>query len=511
MQISTGRLYRARVFEQTTQRWFATVLTAMVVVVLAGTVIGAETLSSTAAVSNRLSDRIAPARTEAGVLSAALVDQETGVRGYLLSGEPQFLDPYAEGQAAEQAAAGQLRELLAGETGALGDLTAVQQAADTWRRTVAEPLVERRRAGDSAVPPDVVAGSKAAFDRVREKLGTLDARLIGLADRARVDLTRARRERDAVFLAMVVFLLVLIAVIAVLLRVAVLRPLNRLGEAARRVADGDFSHRLEPRGPRDLVRLGRDVDGMRERLVTALLETQRSNADLEQFAYVASHDLQEPLRKVASFCQLLQRRYGEALDDRAKQYIEFAVDGATRMQRLINDLLAFSRIGRVYDSSQPVALDDVLDEVERSLALTLEESGAVIERPPLPTVLGDATLLTMLWQNLIGNAVKFRRPSVPPVVRILVEGGDDEWTFSLRDNGIGIEPEFADKIFVIFQRLHPREKYSGTGIGLAIGKKVVEFHGGTIRLDADYRDGAGFVFTLPGTGASQPVVASAIG
>ncbi|HEY0535243.1 MAG TPA: CHASE3 domain-containing protein [Actinoplanes sp.] len=493
-------------FEQTTQRWFGTVLTAMVVVVLAGTVIGAETLSRTAAVSNRLSDRIAPAQIQAGALSAALVDQETGVRGYLLSGEQQFLDPYAEGQAAERTAAGQLRRLLAGETGALSDLAAVQQEAATWRATVAEPLIEHRRA-------EVAGQSKAAFDRVRLKLATLDARLNGLRDRARVDLTRARRERDAMFLAMVIFLLVLIAVIAVLLRIVVLRPLARLGEAARRVADGDFSHRLEPRGPRDLVRLGRDVDGMRERLVAALTDSQRSNADLEQFAYVASHDLQEPLRKVASFCQLLQRRYADALDDRARQYIEFAVDGATRMQRLIIDLLAFSRVGRMYDSSRPVALDDVLDDVERSLALTLEEAGGVVERPPLPTVLGDATLLTMLWQNLIGNAVKFRRPDVPPVVRIEVSGDDQEWTFSLRDNGIGIEPEFADRIFVIFQRLHPREEYGGTGIGLAIGKKVVEFHGGSIRLDADYREGAGFVFTLPGVGAAaaQPVVAPAIG
>jgi signal transduction histidine kinase len=498
------------VIEQTTQRWFGTVLTAMVVVVLAGTVIGAETLAGTAAVSNRLSDKIAPARTEAGQLRAALVDQETGVRGYLLSGDRQFLDPYSEGQTAEQTAAAQLRDLLSGETGALGDLAAVEQEAATWRAAVAEPLIKNPRS-------EVVGQSKAAFDRVRLKLATLDARLTGLRDQARVDLTRARRRRDAVLLAMVIFLLALIAAIAVLLRLAVLRPLARLGEAARRVADGDFSHRLEPRGPRDLVQLGQDVDGMRERLVAALTDSQRSNADLEQFAYVASHDLQEPLRKVASFCQLLQRRYADALDDRAQQYIGFAVDGASRMQRLINDLLTFSRIGRMYDSSRPVPLDDVLDEVERSLALALEESGAVIERPPLPTVVGDATLLTMLWQNLIGNAVKFRKPDVPPVVRIEVSGTDDEWTFTLRDNGIGIEPEFADKIFVIFQRLHPREKYSGTGIGLAIGKKVVEFHGGSIRLDEDYRDGAGFIFTLPGAGAgagapaAQPVAASAIG
>jgi signal transduction histidine kinase len=400
----------------------------------------------------------------------------------------------------------------------------VQQETTTWRTAVAEPLIARRRAGAGAVPVEATGRSTSAFDGVRDRLAALDARLTDLRTGARADLTRTRRLRDIVLSALVVFLLVLIGATAVLVRVAVLRPLARLSAAARRVADGEFEHRLEPRGPADLAQLGHDVDGMRDRLVAALTdsrdgrdqlerqqtELRRTNADLEQFAYVASHDLQEPLRKVASFCQMLERRYADKLDDRGRQYIGFAVDGATRMQRLIDDLLTFSRIGRLYDDSRPVPLDRVLDEVEQTLALRIEEAGAVIERPPLPVVLGDPTLLAMLWQNLIANAVKFRRPDVAPVVRIAVTGGDPEWTFTLRDNGIGIAPEFADKIFVIFQRLHPRDSYGGTGIGLAIGKRVVEFHGGSIRLDPDYRDGAGFVFTLPAVDA-QPAVASASG
>jgi light-regulated signal transduction histidine kinase (bacteriophytochrome) len=310
-------------------------------------------------------------------------------------------------------------------------------------------------------------------------------------------------------------LLLLIALMAVLLRVVVLRPLTVLGGAVRRVADGDFDHELTPGGPADLARLGHDVEAMRRRLVGSLEESRlqatelhRSNTDLEQFAYVASHDLQEPLRKVASFCQMLQRRYSAELDDRAQQYIGFAVDGATRMQQLINDLLAFSRIGRVHADRSPVDLETILDRVTDSLAMRIEETGATVTRPPLPTVPGDATLLTQLWQNLIGNAIKFRRPGVPPQVTITAELDDDLWTFSVRDNGIGIDPEFADKIFVIFQRLHQRDAYAGTGIGLAICKKIVEYHGGAIHLDTTCTGGAALIFTLPAAAETPPQLAT---
>ncbi len=206
---------------------------------------------------------------------------------------------------------------------------------------------------------------------------------------------------------------------------------------------------------------------------------------------------------MASFCQLLQRRYAGALDDRAQQYIGFAVDGATRMQSLINDLLGFSRIGRVHNATQPVDLNRIVAQAEDSLALTIEENGARIIRPELPTVAGDPTLLTMLWQNLIGNAIKFRRPDHPPVIEITADHDDGIWTFAITDNGIGIDPDYAEKIFVIFQRLHPRDSYPGTGIGLAVCKKIVEHHGGHITLDASYRQGARLQFTLPGSGLDR--------
>ncbi len=234
----------------------------------------------------------------------------------------------------------------------------------------------------------------------------------------------------------------------------------------------------------------------RLRLDAQAADLQRSNAELEQFAYVASHDLQEPLRKVSSFTQLLKRRYGSQLDERADQYIDFAVDGANRMQVLINDLLNFSRVGRVHNAHQSVDLGRTVDETLSALSVPIEEAGAEITHDPLPTLVADPSQMVMLWQNLIGNAVKFRRPGEAPRVHIAAAREDGLWRFTVTDNGIGIPPEYAEKIFVIFQRLHTKDVYSGSGIGLAMCKKIVEFHGGAITIDPDYRDGARITFTL---------------
>ena len=281
---------------------------------------------------------------------------------------------------------------------------------------------------------------------------------------------------------------------------------------------GNFGEAITPpRRPKDIRGITIDVENMRQRIVEELeatrlararldeqaVELRRSNAELEQFAYVASHDLQEPLRKVASFCQLLEKRYGDKLDERGVEYIGFAVDGAKRMQVLINDLLSFSRVGRIGSIQAGVPLDTTLDMALANLATAIEESGAEIVRlnPRLPQVSGDATLLTMLWQNLIGNAVKFRRNESPPRIVIDCErgtgDGHGQWLLSVTDNGIGIAEEFSDKVFVIFQRLHGRDQYTGTGLGLALCRKIVEHHGGTIRIDSSYTDGTRFEFTLP--------------
>jgi light-regulated signal transduction histidine kinase (bacteriophytochrome) len=212
---------------------------------------------------------------------------------------------------------------------------------------------------------------------------------------------------------------------------------------------------------------------------------------------VASHDLQEPLRKVASFCQLLQRRYGGKLDERADQYIAFAVDGAQRMQQLINDLLAFSRVGRTREGFATVDLDAVAAAAAAELESVRTYAGGEILLGELPTVSGDPGLLQVLLVNLIGNGLKFRRQGVPPVVRVESERDGDSWAITVTDNGIGIEPEYGEKIFVIFQRLHGRDVYPGTGIGLALAKKIVEFHGGRIGLVPTDGPGTTIRFTLP--------------
>jgi light-regulated signal transduction histidine kinase (bacteriophytochrome) len=239
------------------------------------------------------------------------------------------------------------------------------------------------------------------------------------------------------------------------------------------------------------------VRGERSGLEARAADLQRSNAELEQFAYLASHDLQEPLRKVASFCQLLQRRYAGKLDARADQYIEFAVDGAKRMQALINDLLAFSRVAQSTPHPSLVSSDTALGQARTNLAQEIEKYGATIEAGHLPLVLAELPLLTAVFQNLLSNALKFSG-TAPPRVVVAASRTGTLWQFSVTDFGIGIEPRYADQIFVLFQRLNERSAYPGSGVGLAMCKKIVEYFGGRIWLDTRTSDGTRFCFTLPG-------------
>lgn len=231
-----------------------------------------------------------------------------------------------------------------------------------------------------------------------------------------------------------------------------------------------------------------------------LVELKRSNEDLQQFAYVCSHDLQEPLRVITNYTQLLERRYRGQLDDNADDFIEFITDAASRMQVLINDLLVFSRVHTRGQEMRETDCNYVVKKAMDNLKLAIEENEAtiVIETEPLPAVLGDSTQLTQLFQNIIGNAIKFRS-EVKPIIRISTEEGQEYWTFKIKDNGIGFEMQYAARIFVIFQRLHPKETYAGSGIGLAVCKKIVERHGGDIAVESDPGEGTTIVFTLKKT------------
>lgn len=506
----------------TVQAWFNVILAALVVLICGGAVAAAVSLNWTQTATDNLINRLAPAEAAASQLGASFLNQETGVRGYALSGDTAALEPYTAGEQLQTDAMAELRGLVSSTSELVADLDAIEQDAANWQTVFVEPILATTpTTGGRPLDPGVYERGKLAFDQLRAGLGELDQHLAEAGADARATLAHAREIRAAVFVSLFVILLAASAAFAVLIRKAITSPLRRLSESSRRVALGNFGQQVDAgSGPADIRALAEDIEGMRQRIVAELelvrdrqsrlevqtakldaqtVELRRSNAELEQFAYVTSHDLQEPLRKVASFCQLLEKRYGDVVDERGRQYIDFAVDGAKRMQVLINDLLTFSRVGRVNDGFGPVSLDHALDKALANLSAAVDEAGATIERPQrLPEIDGDATLLTMLWQNLIGNAIKFTRPESTPEVSISVQRRpDDMWLVSVQDRGIGIAEEFEEKIFVIFQRLHGRDEYTGTGIGLALCKKIVEYHGGQIWLDTTSSDGARFNFTLP--------------
>ena len=236
-----------------------------------------------------------------------------------------------------------------------------------------------------------------------------------------------------------------------------------------------------------------------EALKKTMADLERSNKELEQFAYVASHDLQEPLRMVASFTQLLAKRYRDKLDADANEFINYAVDGANRMQKMVNDLLSYSRVGHRGKSFEPTDCTGILNQALTDLNVAIDENEAVITHDALPVMMGDESQLVQLFQNLIGNGIKFRSKEAPRI-HISAQESGNEWIFTVQDNGIGIDPQYNERIFMIFQRLHEREEYPGTGIGLAICKKIVERHGGRVWVDSQPGNGSTFYFTIPKTG-----------
>jgi signal transduction histidine kinase len=242
--------------------------------------------------------------------------------------------------------------------------------------------------------------------------------------------------------------------------------------------------------------LEEEVEQRTKRLQEVARELSRSNTELEQFAYIASHDLQEPLRMVRSYLQLLERKYRDRLDETADKYIDYAVDGASRMARMINDLLAYSRVVTRGKPIGPIDCEQAWAEALANLEKMIEESGAEVTHDPLPPVTADFGQMVQLFQNLIGNALKYRSDR-PPKIHGSARQQEGQWLFSICDNGIGIEPQYAERVFVIFQRLHGRGAYSGTGIGLAVCKRIVERHGGSIWVESEYGNGSTFLFTIP--------------
>ncbi|HEX3192740.1 MAG TPA: ATP-binding protein [Streptosporangiaceae bacterium] len=515
--VRSNRSDRAAARAASARRWPLSRIIGVALLILllfsvAAMVAGGLALLSLHNARQRVVGTLSPAALQVQRLDTALVDQETGVRGFALSGQKDFLAPYYQGVTDERSAISALQAVIGQlPPSAAADLKSVTAQARAWRAHYAQPTISQvSQTGKPATSSPAILAGKADFDALRARIDTLQARISAARTQAVAALNDSAAVLDGVFIAVAAGLAAIVVLLAVGLRATVIRPLHRLAAEARQVADGDFGHEVSLAGPREVTDLAVDVNTMRERILDELAATrqantvlqehteelERSNSELEQFAYIASHDLQEPLRKVASFTQLLQRRYAGQLDARADQYIEFAVDGAKRMQALINDLLQYSRVGRSAREPSLVSSDAALAQARNNLAAAMEETGATVETGHLPLVLAELPLLTAVFQNLLSNALKFSGGK-PPRIVITCTRDEPFWLFSFADNGIGIEPEYAERIFVIFQRLHERTAYPGTGIGLAMTRKIIEYFGGRIWLDTSYTDGSRFLFTLP--------------
>jgi signal transduction histidine kinase len=500
-------------------QWMAIIVSALAAVLVAGVIVGAGAISRENDARREIIQELDPAREASLQIGTAIVAQQNGVRGFALNGLDRNLQAYHDAIAQERAATAEVRRIIGDSPHLSAAIDAVGRTMAAWRRDFAEVGIARiqREGLNRPSNPARREAATRAFARVTNSLQTLRAEISSRRAAAQARLSDATGSLTISFFSIAAALALGLIGAAVTMRRAIARPLERLAAHVRVVSRGNLEHRVVGEGPADLVELADDVDSMRMRIVRDLEEVRlsrvmlqeqaadlerkatelaRSNDELEQFAYVASHDLQEPLRKVASFCQLLQRRYAGQLDERADQYIEFAVDGAKRMQSLISDLLSFSRVGRTGTEMVDVPLDDAVRAALDNLTRRVDETQASVDIGALPMVSGEPILLTAVFQNLIGNALKFHGEE-PPVVHVKAELDDGMWTISCSDDGIGIAPEFAERIFAIFQRLHPKETYEGTGIGLALCRKIVEHHGGRIWLDTTVPSGTTFRFTLP--------------
>lgn len=414
-------------------------------------------------------------------LLSTVKDAETGQRGYLLTGNPTYAAPLRQARQTIDVQLNHIDQLAATDKADSKALLQLRAAVSDKMDELTETIRLRNTQGISAALA-VVNTNRGEDDMtvIRKLVKQLRQRQV-TAFRERLEDQRKSRVGLDITLGIGVLLSFLSLYLAH--HVNVMYALERDRTEAGVLLSNELLEARVKERTFELEQRTRDL--------------QKSNADLTQFAYVASHDLQEPLRMVGSYVGLLARRYRGKLDETADEYIQFAVDGASRMQALISDLLVYSRAGTQAVRKQPVAFDVIAQTAIANLSLAISESSTVFRLGELPVVEADAVKLTQVVQNLFANAIKFRKPGIPPEISVIATRVGAEWMFSVGDNGIGFDTRYTEKIFQVFQRLHGVGKYSGNGIGLAISKRIVEHHGGRLWADSQLGKGSTFFFTLP--------------
>jgi signal transduction histidine kinase len=442
-------------------------------------------------------------------LEKLAIDLETGVRGYVASGaKPVFLEPYTAARQAYPAQARELSSLVRDNPQAMQSAAQIRSAIDDYVSLYSIPMISLARDRIDVARSVIVNGTgPTRIEAIRTQFQRLFNSERALADKR----TRQASSRadDAVWIGIGGLVLGLSAVVllAWYLARSVVRPVREVAAGAERVAHGDLSARAPDQRADELGDLGRAFNTMaaslehsRDEVAARTAELERSNAELDQFAAVTSHDLKEPLQTVTVFAGLLDRDYRDRLDDSGKTFLDSILAGTDRMRTLIRDLLEYSRVGHGELQREPVPADEMLERARENLAARIAEKGASLTADPLPTVNADAKQLVQVFQNLLSNALKFSDDDVPEV-HVSASLFPSEWRFSVRDNGIGIDPRHAERIFQPFARLGAAKE--GTGIGLAICQKIVEHHGGKIWVEARQGTGSVFHFTIPDSGATE--------
>ncbi|AZI42100.1 HAMP domain-containing protein [Deinococcus psychrotolerans] len=445
------------------------------------------------------------------LLARDIIDMETGIRGYVIVGDTQYLEPYRRGSASVKIRLKQLQTLSVSDQQRL-NLSRVGTLVERWTTRVAEPeILVRPNSAAQAAALIGKADGKELIDTVRDVLAVLEHNeMLRREAAASSSLMTLRLTRSVTIIGLLSALLLVFFAAQRSAR-TLTRGLQTLNTGAERIAQGHYGEMLLDVPVREVqalrsqfYRMADAVEQREEGLKAAqsVLERtnrdlERSNRELEQFAYVASHDLQEPLRTIGSYTELLAKRYSGQLDQRADQYIAFTLSATHRLKGLIQDLLLYSRVRQHAKAAELFGVQPLVASIVKDFQHLIERTDASIEVGTLPQAWGNPELLRHVFQNLIGNALKFHDPARPPRVHVSAEALPEAWKFSVADNGIGIDPAYFERIFGVFQRLHGIGVFEGSGIGLAVVKNVVERHGGQLSIESSVGQGSTFSFTLP--------------